>query len=29
MSRKQLLAVASEDNRALDGEVSMHFGRCP
>jgi predicted Fe-Mo cluster-binding NifX family protein len=25
----RLVAVASEDNRGLEGEVSAHFGRCP
>ena len=29
MQEKQLVAVASEDDKTLDGEVSMHFGRCP
>ena len=29
MSGSTLVAIASEDNRGLDGEVSGHFGRCP
>lgn len=29
MSSKQTIAVASEDPRGLQGEVAMHFGRCP
>jgi predicted Fe-Mo cluster-binding NifX family protein len=29
MSGKKLVAIASEDERGLDGEVSAHFGRCP
>ena len=29
MTSKRLVAVASEDDRGLSGEVSMHFGRCP
>ena len=23
------IALASEDNKGLDGEMSQHFGRCP
>jgi len=29
MSAKQTIAVASEDQAGLTGEVAMHFGRCP
>jgi predicted Fe-Mo cluster-binding NifX family protein len=29
MSNKRVLAVASDDDQGLRGEVSMHFGRCP
>lgn len=29
MTEKRLIAVASNDNQTLAGEVSMHFGRCP
>ncbi len=29
MSEERLIAVAAEDDRGLDGEVSGHFGRCP
>jgi len=29
MRRNQVVAVATQDNQALQGEVSMHFGRCP
>jgi predicted Fe-Mo cluster-binding NifX family protein len=29
MSSRQLIAVASEDAAGLEGEVAMHFGRCP
>ena len=25
----KLIAIAAEDDRGLDGEVSAHFGRCP
>ena len=27
--RRQLIAIAAENDRGLDGEVSAHFGRCP
>jgi predicted Fe-Mo cluster-binding NifX family protein len=29
MPKKKLIAIASEDELGLDGEVSAHFGRCP
>ena len=29
MSEERLIAIAAEDSRGLDGEVSAHFGRCP
>jgi predicted Fe-Mo cluster-binding NifX family protein len=29
MPEKRLIAVAAEDDRGLDGQVSHHFGRCP
>ncbi len=29
MSEERLIAVATEDDRGLEGEVSGHFGRCP
>ena len=29
MISKQVIAVASEDAAGLQGEVAMHFGRCP
>jgi len=29
MPDKHLLAVAAEDDRGLESEVSHHFGRCP
>jgi predicted Fe-Mo cluster-binding NifX family protein len=29
MSEERTIAIASEDDRGLDGEVSGHFGRCP
>jgi predicted Fe-Mo cluster-binding NifX family protein len=29
MTNSKLIAVAAEDDRGLDGEVSAHFGRCP
>jgi predicted Fe-Mo cluster-binding NifX family protein len=29
MSKERLIAIAAEDSRGLDGEVSAHFGRCP
>ena len=29
MSEERVIAVAAEDDRGLDGEVSAHFGRCP
>lgn len=29
MTEKRLVAIAAEDDRGLDGEVSGHFGRCP
>jgi predicted Fe-Mo cluster-binding NifX family protein len=29
MSEERLIAVAAEDPRGLEGEVSAHFGRCP
>jgi hypothetical protein len=29
MNQARLIAVAAEDERGLDGEVSAHFGRCP
>jgi len=29
MEAKRVIAVAGEDDRGLDGEVSQHFGRCP
>jgi len=29
MSEGKVIAVAAEDSRGLDGEVSAHFGRCP
>ena len=29
MSEEKLVAIAAEDSRGLDGEVSAHFGRCP
>jgi Mrp family chromosome partitioning ATPase/predicted Fe-Mo cluster-binding NifX family protein len=28
MNDKKIVAVATEDDKALEGEVSMHFGRC-
>jgi len=28
MKNKRVVAVATEDDKVLDGEVSMHFGRC-
>ncbi len=29
MSKSKLIAIAAEDSRGLEGEVSAHFGRCP
>jgi predicted Fe-Mo cluster-binding NifX family protein len=29
MTQRTFIAVAAEDNRGLQGQVSMHFGRCP
>ncbi len=29
MSEKKVVAVATNDDKVLQGEVSMHFGRCP
>ena len=29
MNEKRTIAIASEDDRGLGGEVSAHFGRCP
>ncbi len=29
MTELRTIAVASEDDRGLEGEVSAHFGRCP
>jgi len=29
MSKEKVIAVAAEDSRGLEGEVSAHFGRCP
>lgn len=29
MTTNRQIAVASEDQQGLSGEVSMHFGRCP
>jgi len=29
MTDETLIAIAAEDDRGLDGEVSGHFGRCP
>ena len=29
MSEGKLIAIAAEDGRGLDGQVSAHFGRCP
>jgi len=29
MSEAKIIAIAAEDSRGLDGEVSAHFGRCP
>ena len=29
MPERRLIAIAAEDSRGLDGEVSAHFGRCP
>jgi len=29
MSEERLIAIAAEDTRGLEGEVSAHFGRCP
>ena len=29
MTNGRLIAIAAEDDRGLDGEVSAHFGRCP
>jgi predicted Fe-Mo cluster-binding NifX family protein len=29
MSEEKIIAIAAEDSRGLDGEVSAHFGRCP
>ena len=29
MSEEKRVAIAAEDDRGLDGEVSAHFGRCP
>ena len=29
MSEKRLVAVAADDDRGLESEVSHHFGRCP
>ncbi len=29
MTNSRLIAIAAEDDRGLDGEVSAHFGRCP
>jgi Mrp family chromosome partitioning ATPase/predicted Fe-Mo cluster-binding NifX family protein len=29
MTQKRLVAVATDNDNMLDGEVSMHFGRCP
>lgn len=29
MSSERTIAIASGDDRGLDGEVSGHFGRCP
>jgi predicted Fe-Mo cluster-binding NifX family protein len=29
MSETRTIAIASDDDRGLDGQVSSHFGRCP
>jgi predicted Fe-Mo cluster-binding NifX family protein len=29
MAEKKVVAIAAEDDRGLDAEVSAHFGRCP
>lgn len=29
MTERRRIAIAANDNRGLDGEVSAHFGRCP
>ena len=29
MSESKLVAIAAEDDRGLEAEVSAHFGRCP
>lgn len=29
MSEEKAIAIAAEDDRGLEGEVSGHFGRCP
>jgi predicted Fe-Mo cluster-binding NifX family protein len=29
MVEKKLIAIAAEDDRGLEAEVSAHFGRCP
>jgi predicted Fe-Mo cluster-binding NifX family protein len=29
MSEKKIIAIATEDDRGMNGEVSAHFGRCP
>ena len=29
MSEETLIAVATDDDRGMNGEISGHFGRCP
>ena len=29
MAEKRLIAIAAEDDRGMNAEVSAHFGRCP
>ena len=29
MTGRTVIAIAAQDDRGLDGEVSAHFGRCP
>ena len=29
MSEERLIAIAAEDTRGFEGQVSAHFGRCP